>query len=338
MADLRSSIVVGAFSNRRQADEAINALQRAGFQNDQIRQFAGKGADHGPLAGIKNIFSSERMTHGDLSRDLTDLGVAPEDIPFYQEEYEAGHPLVSVASTKRLPEATAVLLNNNAYIPTATHASAGRMMQRDTRADTGLEQSRVVSAQEPPRIVPVQEPPRTLPAQEPLRARPVQEPLRSMPVQESQRRSMQESSYEDLQEAQHMRLHAEQIRAYKQPTQVGEVILRKEVVTDQQTIDVPVRREEIVIERRSIAGDVAASAEQLGEHQTIRIPVSEDRVNLTKQIVATGEIVVGKRERQEVRHFSDIVQREEAHWEQKGDAHIIWEKGTEPSSPTQRSL
>lgn len=310
MADIRPSIVVGAFSNRKQADDAISALQKAGFQNDQIRQFTGKGAERGPLTGIKNIFTSERMARGDISRDLMDLGVASEDIPFYQQEYEAGHPLVSVSSTKRLPEATAIMLNNSAYVPTTAHPSSARMAARETQTFASQEQPRIVASQEQPRIVPGMVP-GVLPSREP---------------------------YDGLREEQRMRLHAEQIQAYKQPTQIGEVVLRKEVVTDQQTIDVPVSHEEIVIERRSIAGDVSAAEERLGDGQTIRIPVHEDRINVTKRVVTTGEVVIGKRERQEVRHFSDIIQREEAHWEQKGDAHIIWEKGSEPPSSTQRGL
>ncbi|MGH2509906.1 MAG: YsnF/AvaK domain-containing protein [Ktedonobacteraceae bacterium] len=342
MADIRQSIVVGAFSSRRQADDAINVLQKAGFQNDQIRHFTGKGAERGPLAGIKNIFTSERMARGDVSRDLMDLGVASEDIPFYQQEYETGHQLVSVSSTRRLPEATAILLNNSAYIPTAAHMSTstgGRMGQRDTQAFAGQEQSHVFSSQEQPHVFSSQEQPQIVPG-----LTPVQERTRSISEQEQLRREpfdttqASRESFEGLQAEQHMRLHAEQIQAYKQPVQIGEVVLRKEIVTDQQTIDVPVSHEEVVIERRPVGSELISTEERLGDGQTIRIPVNEDRINLTKRIVATGDVVVGKRERQEIRHFSDIVQREEAHWEQKGDAHIIWERGSEPSSPPQRGI
>ena len=287
MADVRQPLVVGAFSNRKQADDAIIALQKAGFQNDQLRQFAGRGSG-GTLTGIKGIFSSERMARGDVTRDLIDMGVTPEDTPFYQQEYEAGHPLVSVSSNKRLPEATAILLNHDAYVPTAARAGGGRMAQKDTRE---MKETPYVAGQE---------------------------------------------QYGHLHDEQHMRLHAEQLQAFKQPAQVGEVILRKELVTEQQTIDVPISHEEVVIERRPLAAE-AAGDELIGENQTIHIPVSEERVNVTKHVVTTGEVVVGKRDRQEVQHFSDTIQHEEARWEQKGDAHIVWEKGTEPP-PAQRGL
>ncbi|MGH2482155.1 MAG: YsnF/AvaK domain-containing protein, partial [Ktedonobacteraceae bacterium] len=218
--------------------------------------------------------------------------------------------LVSVATSKRLPEATAILLNHDAYVPTAARASSGRMAQKEASYTPGQKEASYTPGQKEATYAAGQK--------EALYAGEQGQPGR-------------------LQDEQRMRLHAEQIQAFKQPTQVGEVILRKEVVTEQQTIDVPVSREEVVIERRSITGDVAASGEKLGENQTIRIPVNEERVDVTKRVITTGEVVVGKRERQEVQHFSDKVQHEEARWEQKGDAHIIWEKGTE-QPPTQRGL
>lgn len=287
MADARQPIIVGAFNNRKQADDAIIALQKAGFQNDQIRQYAGRG-ERSSVTGIKGIFSSERMARGDITRDLMDMGVTTEDTPFYQQEYEAGHPLVSVAGGRRQQEATSILLNHNAYVPQAQRGTTTRVSSSTTmpREATGV------------------------------------------PTQEQ---------YGHLHDEQHMRLHAEQIEAYKQPAQVGEVILRKEVVTEQQSIDVPVSHEEVVIERRVLAANATDGEETIGEGQTIHIPVSEERISIAKHVVTTGEVVVGKRDKQEIQHFSDTLQHEEARWEQKGDAPIVWEQGTD-QPPAQRGL
>src|SRR5258708_8121822 len=111
----------------------------------------------------------------------------------------------------------------------------------------------------------------------------------------------------ELQE-QHMRLHAEHLRASKQPTQLGEVILRKEIVSEQEALDVPIVHEEVVIERRTLAEDALAANERMADGQVIRIPVSGEQVNLTKEIVTTGQVIVGKREVQETRHFSETCQ------------------------------
>lgn len=125
-------------------------------------------------------------------------------------------------------------------------------------------------------------------------------------------------------ESQKIRLHAERLRAYKQPETTGEVNVRKEIVTEQQTLEVPVTREEVVVERRSLAEDAAeAEATPIGEGETLRIPVREERVNVTKEPVTTGEVEISKREYQEKRQFSDTVRHEEARIEKEGDIPIV---------------
>lgn len=89
-----------------------------------------------------------------------------------------------------------------------------------------------------------------------------------------------------------VKLHEEQLKANKERVQTGSVDVRKEVHTEQKTISVPVQREEIVIERRSVnqagrAGDIKS--------EEIRIPVSEERVTVAKETVVKEEVKVGKR-------------------------------------------
>jgi uncharacterized protein (TIGR02271 family) len=128
----------------------------------------------------------------------------------------------------------------------------------------------------------------------------------------------------EQEESQKIRLHAERLRASKQPETTGEVNVRKEVVTEQQTLEVPVTREEVVVERRSLAEDAAeAEATPIGEGETLRIPVREERVNVTKEPVTTGEVEISKREYQEKRQFSDTVRHEEARIEKEGDIPIV---------------
>jgi len=131
-------------------------------------------------------------------------------------------------------------------------------------------------------------------------------------------------------ESQKMRLRAERLKAYKQPEQVGEVDVHKEVVTEQQTLNVPVTREEVVVERRSLAEDASAAEGPIGEDETIRIPVREERVNVTKEAVATGEVEISKRQVKENRQFSDTVRREEARLENQGDVPIIDTESNQP--------
>ena len=64
----------------------------------------------------------------------------------------------------------------------------------------------------------------------------------------------------------YLELVEEQLEAHTRPVQIGEVLLRKQVVTETRTIEVPVRREELVVERRAVAAEAGArsAAERVG--------------------------------------------------------------------------
>lgn len=117
-----------------------------------------------------------------------------------------------------------------------------------------------------------------------------------------------------------VRLNEERLQATKRPVEAGEVGIRKEVVTEQQTIDVPVTREEVVIERRPVSGEPAS--QEIREGEEIRIPVREEEVDVQKRTVAREEVRLGKRQVQETERVSDTVRREEAHVETEGDVDV----------------
>lgn len=121
-------------------------------------------------------------------------------------------------------------------------------------------------------------------------------------------------------EARRLKLREEQLQVYKQPVQTGEVGIRKEVVSEQQTIDVPVTHEEVYIERRAGSGQVSDTP--IGEGETLRVPVSAEQVQTSKQTVETGEVALGKRAVQETQQVSDTVRHEEARVERQGDVNI----------------
>lgn len=121
-------------------------------------------------------------------------------------------------------------------------------------------------------------------------------------------------------DAQRLRLREEQLQVTKTPTQVGAVGLHKEVVSEQQRINVPVSHEEVYIERRAGSGQV--SDMPIGEGESIRVPVSAEQVNVTKQTVDTGEVSIGKRKVQGTQQVTDTVRHEEAHIEHQGDVTV----------------
>ncbi|WP_151733090.1 YsnF/AvaK domain-containing protein [Paenibacillus tengchongensis] len=117
-----------------------------------------------------------------------------------------------------------------------------------------------------------------------------------------------------------LRLREEQLDVSKNRVQTGEVNVRKEIVEEQKTINVPVSHEEIVIERRPVSGDTAAGT--IGQEETIRIPVSEEKVEVSKNTVVTGEVDIHKREVQSTEQVKDTVKREEARVDKSGDVKV----------------
>jgi len=123
---------------------------------------------------------------------------------------------------------------------------------------------------------------------------------------------------------QRLQLRGEMLRTYKERIGTGEVRLRKEVVSENRNINVPVSREEVVIERVGAdeAGTVSGNVGEIGEGQEIRIPVSEERVRVEKQPVVTGEVRAGKRAVQGTQNVNETVRREELRVEKEGDANV----------------
>jgi uncharacterized protein (TIGR02271 family) len=124
-----------------------------------------------------------------------------------------------------------------------------------------------------------------------------------------------------------LQLREEELVVEKQTVDRGKVRVSKDVVTEQKTLEVPVRREEVTIERTPV--DRRPSDRPFDERgETISVPVHEERVDVKKQPVVYEEIGIGKREVQATERFSDTVRREEARIEREGDVHVgtTWDR------------
>lgn len=120
-----------------------------------------------------------------------------------------------------------------------------------------------------------------------------------------------------------LRLRQEELDINKNRVESGEVILRKDIVEEKKTVDVPVTHEEVVIERRSLNNE--ASDSPIGDEETIRIPVSEEQVEVGKHTVVTGEVSAHKREVEETRKVEETLKREEARVDTEGNPNIVSE-------------
>lgn len=112
----------------------------------------------------------------------------------------------------------------------------------------------------------------------------------------------------------------EELHAHTRPVEAGEVKVRKEVVTEHKTVDVPVRREEVVVERHPASGKAHAGEIRAGEE--IRVPVMEEEVIVEKQPVVKEEVTVGKRVVQDTERVAGEVKKEQVRVERAGDVDV----------------
>jgi uncharacterized protein (TIGR02271 family) len=273
---------VGYFSSQAQAESAINALKQAGFQQNQIgvaAQSAHAGATGtnpaykaGHAAGgawesVKNFFSgnaaepyageSSKETFNDrvvtpddygsddVHQSLSGLSVSPEHARYFGHQLGTSHEgaVVTVTAQGREEEAIEILKDNGADVG-------------DDAAEFNYGTTTEPSS------------------------------------------------------AQNLQLFGEVLRVHKDRVSRGEVRIRKEVSTTTQSIEVPVTREELVLERVPVSGQQVANDATFASEE-IRIPLSEERASVEKQAVVREEVLIGKKEVSDVQSFDEEIRREE---------------------------
>ena len=80
----------------------------------------------------------------------------------------------------------------------------------------------------------------------------------------------------------------------KHTQQAGAATIRKEVTTHTKTVDVPLKREELVVERTALHGKASGPITGSGTHEE-RIVLNEEVADIDKKTVAKEAVQVGKR-------------------------------------------
>jgi uncharacterized protein (TIGR02271 family) len=119
-----------------------------------------------------------------------------------------------------------------------------------------------------------------------------------------------------------LQLREEELQARKTSVETGRVHLGKEIVEEQRTMEVPVTREEVYVERHPVDRRPADAPIDASERESIRVPVREERVEVEKQPVVYEEVGIGKRVTEETQQVSGTVRREELRTDKEGDAEI----------------
>ena len=86
----------------------------------------------------------------------------------------------------------------------------------------------------------------------------------------------------------------ERLNVDKENVETGQVRLRKHVVKDTETVEVPVTREEVRVEREPISREEAANVDsKLGDDEA-SVTLHEERVNVSKESVPVEKVNLGK--------------------------------------------
>ena len=117
-------------------------------------------------------------------------------------------------------------------------------------------------------------------------------------------------------------MREEQLQTRTTPVETGRVQVGKDVVEEQRTVDVPVSREEVVVERHPVDRRPADRPIDATQSETIEVPVREEQVDVEKRPVVYEEVGVGKRTTQETQQVSDTVRREELRMDGDGDVDV----------------
>jgi uncharacterized protein (TIGR02271 family) len=129
------------------------------------------------------------------------------------------------------------------------------------------------------------------------------------------------SSTQDTQTDGSLQLHKEELDITKNNVDAGQVVISKDVVEEQRTIDVPVMHEEVVIKRTSLNNQ--RSDGSTISQESITIPVSQEQVEVNKYTVATEEISASKRQVEDTQQVQETLRREQAHVDTTGSVNIV---------------
>jgi uncharacterized protein (TIGR02271 family) len=316
-------VVVGLFNHASNAHQAVSQLRASGFSSNQIgaafRDQASTGvAGYSSTAEaghakenwwekVKDAFRPEEdkvearrevatgttlnadpYARGDYEYDfagddfqdsLTATGIAPDRAAYLTRSLRPGGAIVTVRDTDRASEAEHILSANGG---TVRHEDTDAIDAADStgQAITDTGYTETEYAEE---------------------ERPLGTPGTSTNAVDR------------------VQLFGEVLRVHKERIKRGEARIRKDVVTENQTIDVPVTREELVLERVPVSGTTPAPGASIGSPQEIRVPLSEDAVRLEKQAVVREEVLVGKREVENVASVGDAVRHEKLRVDPDGE-------------------
>ncbi len=307
---MNRTAVVGVFDNRSDAQAAVQDLKQSGFRDDEIgivsRDGHGDGVDtddvgetnaaEGAAVGVAagagvgalwaigiaagllpaigpiiagGLFASILASAaggaavGGLVGALIGMGIPEEEAAEYEEQVKSGRTIVTVKTTTRQSQAEEILNRHRGFGRDYGHRS-------ESMTDKGMQGMH-----------------RSSDSRESFRGEMTKD--EACDVRPGAMASTRSSDRT-------VELKKEEVHARKEQHQAGEVRLHKEVVTERKTMEVPVTREELVIERKPVAGSGARTTANIQPGEEIRVPLKEEHVRVEKTPVVTEQVSVSKRQ------------------------------------------
>jgi uncharacterized protein (TIGR02271 family) len=129
----------------------------------------------------------------------------------------------------------------------------------------------------------------------------------------------------------------EQLKAGVREKDAGRARIVKDAREEQQTIDVPVEREEVYVTERSV-NRPATEADLSARDRDIEIPLKDQEVVTQKQAMVTGEVNVRKEKKRDTERVTDTVRREDVHVEgaDSDRVHVEGDRGATGRAATDR--
>ena len=112
----------------------------------------------------------------------------------------------------------------------------------------------------------------------------------------------------------------EQLDIAKELIQTGEVKIYRESFTEEKSFTVPVKREELVIEKKTLASATPENKDMPTE--VIRILLSEEQVEFTKRRVALEDVSIYKQQVEDIKHIEELLKKEELKVEISGSPKV----------------
>ncbi len=133
-------------------------------------------------------------------------------------------------------------------------------------------------------------------------------------------------------------LYQEELTVGTRPTETGRVHIHKEVISEHETITIPLRKEQVTVARTALGSDFdPATIEDAFIERDIEIAVLAEEAVVGKRISGVEEVVIHKEVTTARERVTDTVRKEQVRIEDEGRTGLPATAASDPDMSRQRS-